>query len=75
MKSNKSLGIKNRSKRRPRINEYPQLLKLNCQQLALQIEVLELEKKLNKENLQSIQCENKLDRLISKRETYKQFEV
>jgi hypothetical protein len=75
MRSNKSLGRKNSSKRRPKISEYPQLLELNCQQLALQIEVLQLEKKLNKENLQSIQCENKLDRLISKRESYKQFEV
>ena len=75
MKPGKSLSRKNRMKQRSKTNEYPQLLELNRQQLALQIEVLQLEKKLNKQTLQSIQCENKLDRLVSKRESYKQFEV
>ena len=76
MKSNTSLGRKNRSKRRQKNErEYSQLLELNCQQLALQIEILQLEKKLTKEDLQSLNRENKLDRLIAKRESYKQFEV
>jgi hypothetical protein len=76
VKSNTSLGRKNRSKRRQKNErEYSQLLELNCQQLALQIEILQLEKKLTKEDLQSLNRENKLDRLIAKRESYKQFEV
>jgi GAF domain-containing protein len=76
VRSNTSLGSKNRSKRRQKNErEYRQLLELNCQQLALQIEILQLEKKLTKENLQSLDRENKLDRLLSKRENYKQFEV
>jgi GAF domain-containing protein len=57
------------------MSEYRQLLELNCQQLALQIEILQLEKKLTKEDLQSLNRENKLDRLIAKRESYKHFEV
>ena len=70
------MSSKNRSKRRQKNErEYRQLLELNCQQLALQIEILQLEKKLTKENLQSLNRENKLDRLLSKRENYKQFEV
>jgi GAF domain-containing protein len=75
VKSKTTLSRKNRSKRRQKMSEYSQLLELNCQQLALQIEILQLEKKLTKENLQSLDRENKLDRLLSKRENYKQFEV
>jgi hypothetical protein len=76
VRSNTSLSSKNRSKRTQKNErEYRQLLELNCQQLALQIEILQLEKKLTKENLQSLNRENKLDRLLSKRENYKQFEV
>ncbi len=75
MKSNTSSGRKNRSKRRQKMSEYRQLLELNCQQLALQIEILQLERKLTKEDLQSLNRENKLDRLITKRESYKHFEV
>ncbi len=75
MKQDKSLISKSRSKRRQKLTKYPKLLELNCQQLALQIEVLQLEKKLNKETLHSLKCENKVDRLVSRRENYKQFEV
>ena len=75
MKSNTSSGRKNRSKRRQKMSEYRQLLELNCQQLALQIEILQLEKKLTKEDLRSLNRENKLDKLVARRESYKQFEV
>jgi GAF domain-containing protein len=57
------------------MSEYRQLLELNCQQLALQIEILQLEKKLTKEDLRSLNRENKLDKLVARRESYKQFEV
>jgi GAF domain-containing protein len=57
------------------MSEYRQLLELNCQQLALQIEILQLEKKLTKEDLRSLNHENKLDKLVARRESYKQFEV
>ena len=76
MKSKTTLGRKNRSKRRQKNErEYSQLLELNCQQLALQIEILQLEKKLTKEDLRSLNRENKLDKLVARRESYKQFEV
>jgi len=75
VKSNTSSSRKNRSKRRQKMSEYRQLLELNCQQLALQIEILQLEKKLTKEDLRSLNRENKLDKLVARRESYKQFEV
>ena len=75
MKSKTTLSRKNRSKRRQKMSEYRQLLELNCQQLALQIEILQLEKKLTKEDLRSLNRENKLDKLVARRESYKQFEV
>jgi hypothetical protein len=66
-----------KSSRRKQKNEREpsQLLELNRRKLALQIEILQLEKKLAKENLESINRENKHDKLIAKRENYNQFEV
>ena len=75
MKSEISDTEKNSRRKQKNARESNKLLELNRQKLALQIEILQLEKKLAKENLESINRENKHDKLIAKRENYKQFEV